>query len=495
MIFIHLSNFRSMKSKLLNPLSSLLSLIIGASVTMVLEETEEVQWIHTVLVVLTTCLVIDMEAEFEGKLLRIMKKIVALILGLGLGILGGIVVRALSWSSPRWSILLVRLVFMSVYLGISVLLIQGSSKLFSTNILFQGKWRIEPIHMALVCFASALPLFSPSSSLALSRCVGVLFASAIVLAVNSVFYLFTNSQSRNAGRKVVSQHASLIETVLALSRTAISANESDKDMFDNLACKLRIELDQLENAVALSPWQRIFSTNRASPSRKIVNLISSHVRTLSYECNSLFWSTMSVATTPFICPSADLADFESSLISVASDNRPPTTAFTNNMASFNRYFGPSIGRILSGLEDLTTTLVELPQASTDDVRAEIVDRITSLVVGYQLVEGVQGMEFLFKQVGGHHEVFASNGQRWNMCAYLVNLGTVVVSVIDLARTVITSYGLPEDIHDRAIVNLSDYSQRISSLQKMGSLNDLLDGRPVSPIQPVDVHDDHSVVID
>ena len=62
--------------------------------------------------------------------------------------------------------------------------------------------------------------------------------------------------------------------------------------------------------------------------------MSSHIRTLSYECNFLFWSTMRVATTLFLCPSAEYGDFDSSLISAASENRPTTTtAFTNNMTS------------------------------------------------------------------------------------------------------------------------------------------------------------------
>ena len=89
------------------------------------------------------------------------------------------------------------------------------------------------------------------------------------------------------------------------------------------------------------------------------------------------------------------------------------------------------------------------------------------------MEGMQGMDFNFKQVGRHGEMFSSHGKRWNMCAYLVNLGAVIVSIIDLTRTVITSFRLTEDVQDRAIMTLTDYAQKISAIQNFGSMNDLL----------------------
>jgi len=500
-----------MRAKILNPLASVLSLIIGATITMVLEETEDVQWIHTVLVVLSTCLLVDLQPEFEGKILRIVKKIVALILGLGLGIIGGLIVRAMAynWSSPRWSILLVRLLFISLFLLASILIVQG--KIFSST-LFQGKWRIEPFHMSLLCFGSALPLFSASSSLAVSRCVGVLFASAITLIINTIFYVIVNyielkqGLKGTVGRRVISQHRTLVETVLLLSRSALQGNESDKEKFDKLSSNIRKGLNELDESVAPAPWQR--KAKSSSVSRKVVNMIGSHVRTLGYECNSLFWGTMSVASTPFVCtyedqpvdlPPADLSYMSATSSVLTTDLPQHISTFTNNAIVFSRYFGPSIRKIDSGIRDLSKALLqELSSAIDDESRAEIVDRITSLIIGYQLVEGMQSMEFNFKQVGRHAEIFSSNGKRWNMCAYLVNLGAVIVSIIDLTRTVISSFGLPQDVQDRAIVNLTDYAQKISAIQNLGSMNDLLSlSNPVIAVSSIDQTDspDQSLVVD
>ena len=507
-----------MKAKIFNPIASLLSLTIGATITIVLEEEENVQWIHTVLVVLATCLLIDMQPEFEGKILRIVKKVVALVLGLGLGIVSGLVVRAMAqnWGCPRWSILLVRLLFVSVFILASILIFQ--SRILTRLRFFQGKWKIEPFHMSLLCFASALPLFSTSSSLALSRCVGVLFASAIVVIVTSAMYAIVNWRDNHShakttvGRRVITQHSQLIETVIALCRCAVSTHESDKEKFDLFSFRIRKGLDGLEDTIAPAPWHK---RTKTSPSRKMVNLVGSHLRTLSYECSSLFWSMMSVATSPFICVyetdeittqhlanRSYLSTSSSSAITTDETHILQISNFANNPQIFGRYFASSIRKIDSGLCDLNDALLhELPAATSDDVRAEIVDRITSLIIGYQLVEGMQGMEFNFKQVGPHGEIFASYGQRWNMCAYLVNLGAVIVSVIDLTRTIISSYGLPEDVQDRAIVNLSDYSQKISAIQKLGSMNDLLSlsnpigggtGCAVSSIQPVSLNDSSSI---
>jgi len=464
------------------------SISIGTAVTMILEE-NGAEWIHTAWVVVATCLIMDFSITFDGKISRMVKNIVPMILGLAIGIVTGLVVRAMGyWACPRWSILLVRVFFITGVLIGAVLVIQlkiGSQ-------IFRGRWSIEPSHMIILCVSSSLPLFSSSTTLAISRCVGFLFASAISIAVTGFFLAIEIQLSKKEGirgtigKRILSSNPELIRNTLSLVSKSIKGLETDKECVDFLHGEIRKNLDLFESSTAPVPFfgggksttigwgfsGGNTSINKSTSSRKTVELLSSQVRTLSYECNSIYWSMMSVSLTPFLCRDGHSIETSSTSTEIAF--------FTNDFDSFNRYFGPSMKKIevgISELRDALILLVSMPDAGTseamDDARHRLVDRITSELVGYNLVEGFQGLEFNFSQVGRVSGIFSSNGQRWNMCSYLVNLAAVIVSTIDFVRVVVSQLGLPSDIQSHTIGSLSRDCDKINSIQKIGSFNDLL----------------------
>jgi hypothetical protein len=414
---------------------------------MILEE-NGVEWIHTVWVVITIALLMEDCID----ILKTVKKIVPLILGLLVGIVTGIVIQAMvSWGCPRWSILLLRVLCMT---AISV----ACNFIFQRRIgqnLFRGRWSIQPIHISFVCFAAALPLFSTSSSLALARCVGVLFASALVLVVNSVFWtirVYRERKDDNSGR-IFHQNSDLIKNVLLLARICVRGLETDKEIVDTLLGDVRSGLKFFESAVITTTPKRSSSSRR-----RAADILNSHIRTLAYECSSTYWSLMSVSVTVFL--HRDRHD------------SGEVAYFTDNINSHNQYFAGSLKMIHDGFIDLHRAMDELVSGSTvDEEIHRCLDRICIDVIGHKLMEGYQGLEFNFGQSSSY--IFSSNTERSHMCSYIVNVGAVIVGVVDLVRVLVSFLGLPEDVESYAVRSLSQCTDKINAMQKTGTFNCLL----------------------
>ena len=396
------------------PVSVALIALVAIGATLAIEEAGE-EWIHAVWVVLSVALLVDMEPKvrFAKKFRTVARKSVAMMVGLVLGVASGLIVRALhSWDSPRWAILLLRL-------GTECLL------LFIAAIGAQLTPKVSAFELALVCVTSSVALFCPRASLALARVVAVLFACAVVLAVTAMFWLIETKRAGKTKSRFSAVERELIDSTLALCAKVIRIDDMDKEEIEALGTSVK------QNAV-------------------IDSGLSSHVRPLVFECYSLYWSAVAGAATPFIQPKA---------------------LFCNTSLQFDRYFRPSLEKIEDGLDGIRSDLaLAISDCEAGDLErvTQTVEKITHQWIASNLVEGLQGMEFHFAQTS-KTAVFGSHGQRWLMASYLVNLSTLIVSVVGFVGYVFVA--IDADVSARDAV--TDSLNRLAAIQKLGSLADLL----------------------
>ena len=406
---------------ILTPVVVVVTGFLAIGTTLLIQESGA-EWIHSVWVVVGVSVLVDMHSEdsFIVRIRRLTRKISALFVGLCIGVACGVLVRALySWDSPRWTILLLRLLVECLLLLGCSITAQRTQKVFSSE-------------LALVCLSSSLALFCPTSNLAIARVVGILFACAISLIVLVVFWLLSLSPKTILNR----QEIELIDAVLTLGTRVIRGADNDKHEVERLSCytrQLGVERQELE----------------------------AHLRPLVFECLSLYWSLMSGAVTPFV-------------------HQQSLSLFCGSQDQFDRYFRSSLERIEDGLDGVRNDLIALISSRREEGRKVLQERVNEedsrglvcrLVhqwIEANLVEGLQGMEFHFAQTN-KTSVFISRGQRWNMASYLVNLSTMISSLIAFVQYVLTLHG-EQELADKLVDSLN----RISSIQKLGSYSDLLD---------------------
>jgi hypothetical protein len=367
------------------------------------------EWIHPVWVVIGVSLLVDMHHDdLRKKVLRLVTKISAIIAGLCIGVCCGMLVRGLQcWNSPRWTILVLRLL-------VECLLLLGSS------ILAQRTQKVSPYELALVCISSSLALFCPRDSLAIARVVAMLYACLFTLAVLFVFcvvHAFFAQKNRFEKTQI-----KLADSLVTLCGKVLRGADSDKEEVERLSADIR------------------------GIGEGVSGTVMTHVRPLVFECYSLYWSSVSGAVTPFI-------------------HQHSVSLFCGTQDQFDRYFRASLERIEDGLDGLRNDL--LAWMTMNDEKTKIDEfmnlqmKIVDVWIAGHIVEGFQGMEFNFT-LTSKTAVFSSLGQRWHMATYLVNLGTMITSLIGFVQ-----YLMPQE------KCLIDALNRISAIQKMGSLADLL----------------------
>ena len=393
--------------EMLTPMIVTVTAFVGIGSTLLIEEAGA-EWIHAVWVVIGISLLADMHHhDFRKKVRRLVRKISAIITGLCIGVCCGLLVSALhSWSSPRWTILVLRVL-------VECLLLLGSS------IAAQWTQKVSAFELTLVCVCSSLALFCPRANLALARVVAMLFACAITLAVLVVFWIIHIAVSKK-NLRFPKSHAQVVDLVITLCGKVLRGCDSDKEEVENLSSSMRGLL-----------------VDSGYPG------INAHVKPLVFECYSLYWSIVSGAATPFI-------------------HQLSVSLFCSTQDQFNRYFRASLERIEDGLDGLRNDLMVL-MTTDEELDPNLTDRIVYQWISGHIVEGLQGMEFHFAQTS-KTAVFASLGQRWQMASYLVNLSTMISSLIGFIQ-----FLLPQTNE-----GLTDSLNRISSIQKLGSLTDLLD---------------------
>jgi hypothetical protein len=398
--------------EILTPVAVAVTGFLGIGATLLIQESGA-EWIHSVWVVIGISLLVDMHYQdsFPIKIRRLIRKISALFMGLCLGVACGFLVRGLySWDSPRWIILVLRLL-------VECLLLLGSA------IVAQWTQKVSSSELALVCLASSLALFCPSANLAIARVVGILFACAITLFVLVGFWLATQGRSK---KKYSLIQIDLIENVIALCTKVIRGADNDKEEIEKL----------------------VYTIMNLLSSRGILNReLEGHIKPLVYECLSLYWSVVSGAVTPFI-------------------HQQSPSLFCTSPEQFDRYFRPSLERIEDGLDGVRNDLLVILAGSGDCSLA--IEQLVNQWIEGNLVEGIQGMEFHFAQTS-KTVVFLTQGQRWHMASYLVNLGTMLSSLIAFVQCLI-----PQSSNSRDVDSLTNTLNRISSIQKMGSYSYLLD---------------------
>ena len=391
------------------PISVVLTALVAIGTTLAIEEAGE-EWIHAVWVVITVSLLVDMEPKiaFRIKFRSLARKAASMMVGLLLGVASGLIVRALhSWDSPRWTILVLRLMTECVLL-------------FGAAIAAQVTKRISAFELALACATSSVALFCPRASLAVARVVAILFACAVALAVTALFWaleLYKKKGTRNDRFGAVEME--LIDQTLALAAKVLRTDPMDKEEVESIACGIK-------------------------QTRTRDGGLNSHVRPLVFECYSLYWSAVAGASIPFAQPEA---------------------LFCQTSAQFDRFFRPSLEKIEDGLDGLRSDMVLLLRKEERDVAAS---KMVHQWIASNLVEGLQGLEFHFTQTSKTH-VFASRGARWLMASYLVNLSTMLVSVIGFVGFLLSSLEAPHDCRD----SITDALNRVAAIQKLGSLADIL----------------------
>jgi hypothetical protein len=401
--------------EILTPVAVGVTGFVAIGATLLIQEAGA-EWIHSVWVVIGVSLLVDMHYQdsFPIKIRRLVRKISALFVGLCLGVACGLLVRALySWNSPRWIILVLRLL-------VECLLLLGSA------IAAQWTQKVSSSELALVCLGSSLALFCPTSNLAIARVVGMLFACATTLLVLVVFWLVTMNRTT---RKISQTQLDLFDNVLTLCTKVIRGADNDKEEVERLGFMIRHYMSQ---------------------KHMVSREMEGHIKPLVYECFSLYWSVVSGAVTPFI-------------------HQQSASLFCGSPDQFDRYFRPCIERIEDGLDGVRNNLLSL-LAGTEDP-CLVLDQLVHQWIEANLVEGIQGMEFHFAQTS-KTVVFISQGQRWNMASYLVNLSTMISSLIGFIQCAITT--TEEGRRTEYIDSLTNCLNRSSAIQKMGSFSYLLD---------------------
>lgn len=249
--------------KIITPAIVVTTGLLAIGTTLWVEETGA-EWIHAVWVVIGVSLLVDFHTEdsFPKRINRLVRKISSIVTGLALGCACGLIVRALNnWDSPRWTILLLRLV-------VECLLLLGSA------LVAQRTNRINSFELALVCLSSSLALYCSSQNLAVARVVALLFASATTLLVLSMFFIADRIMNRNRPRGVSQLTMDLVDALMTLATKALASQDTDKE-----------EIDRLSTCI------NDFLAKDGS--------MKSIARPLLYECLSLYWSMVSASVVPF----------------------------------------------------------------------------------------------------------------------------------------------------------------------------------------------------
>jgi hypothetical protein len=452
---MHFTASAHMLDNWFNPICVVSATVVATTVATFLDEAD-VEWIHTIWVVIACALLVDMEPDHNGRMYRVIRKTIAVIVGLAIGIALALVLKVLySWVFPRWTILALRIVFECVIFFAAAVIVQRLNPVAGYTS------QIEPTHLVLVCLTAMLPLFSPKSSVALCRIAACLLTSVFVLAITSAFvYLRIWLEAREGhskSKRIVEQHKGVIESTLRLCSVAIGGKVSDKEIVEQVSSEITAGLTRLDHygirlVVPFSKRKtsRLFASEGT---QKIIETLVARIRPISFECYSVYWSVVAASATPFL----------------HSELSIKTCVFTDTPEIFSRHFEPSLKKLVNGIDNLRDNLLELVTRSTSNITPSLLERICDENVGYEILEGVQGLEFNFAQLGPT-PAFCSLGQRWNMCMYLVNVSAVVLSLIGLVDAVVEMCAV--DVSE-ARRSLGMSMRRISELQKNGSFNDLL----------------------
>ena len=361
---------------------------VAIGTTLLLEE-GGAEWIHAVWVVIGVSLLIDLHHHnsLSIRICRLVRKISALVTGLAIGCACGLLVRALNnWDSPRWTVLLLRLLVECLLLVCSAIAAQWTT-------------RVSSVELTLVCLSSSLALFCPKQNLATARVVAMLFACALTLAVLTLF-LVAERLGRSGGTKFTDHEVQLIDMAMTLCAKVLRSDDGDKEEIDRLSCLIR---ESLDNDMKFR----------------------SHLRPLVYECYSMYWSLASCAA----CTHGNL--------------------FSG--PSYAGFFRPSIERIEDGLDGVRNDLMSL--LSAPDVGTQT--RLVEQWIAGNLIEGLQGLEFNFSR---------KPCNRFFMASYLVNLSSVLVSLIGFVQILLRSIKTAPELDGK----LTDCLTRINSFQKLGS---------------------------
>jgi hypothetical protein len=119
--------------------------------------------------------------------------------------------------------------------------------------------------------------------------------------------------------------------------------------------------------------------------------------------------------------------------------------------SYAGFFRPSIERIEDGLDGVRNDLMSLLNAPDVETQTRLVEQW----IAGNLIEGLQGLEFNFSR---------KPCNRFFMASYLVNLSSVLVSLIGFVQILLRSIKTAPELDGK----LTDCLTRINSFQKLGS---------------------------
>ena len=427
-----------------NPLSIFVAALCAITTAVVLNE-QDIDWIHSVWVVMGVALLVDFEPRDSGRLVKLFKKIFAVIIGLAIGILSGLIVLGLnSWDAPAWSMAVIRVLFAtSIPFGLGVLMTKKN--------IFEN---VENVHFALICAFLAPPLFATSRSQAFARVVGVLFACGVVALVSVVFWVMRPASRL---RTSLAENASLFDATLSLCIASIQCSPEGKEEFTRLTSNIGI------NQEILMGNSNFFGATILSSSAKVSGALEgivANLRPLVADAAGLFWTTVSVSNAPVLQTTqpirASTTRFGGSMIDLGS-NTDKYGYFCQTETQFKEYFSNPIVRIENGLEIVRVDLLNL---LADSGNMEVVlGRIVHEGVGFFMVDGMEALQTAFTK---HSEgVFPSESHRQAMANYLINLSAMMVSLIGFIKTVIDAIGLGDEFPHLSS-NLIDSMRKIAS---------------------------------
>lgn len=406
-----------------NPLCVFATALAAITTAVVLQEAD-VDWIHSVWVVMAVSVLVDLESSESLRLVRLMKKIVALFLGLLIGTVAGLIVLGLnSWESPRWIIVFIR-ILVATTLPFGCALLLRSEKVRS---------HVDANLLGLLCAFAALPLFVSSGSLAMARVVAVLFACAVAAVVALAFSLLRplilGQRDQSPLKAILADHSALFSKTISLCAAALKGVESEKENFLLTSTQASLGVDAMTAGISF-----------LGKNKELEN-VAANLKPVLFDANALFWSAAAPSSVPFTRSTAD-----------------PYPFFTGSEGQFHETFSPALVKVENGIELIRSELLLV--LNENENLNYTVSRLVNEAVGYFLVAGLQALEFKFAQFGAT-AIFPSMGQRWAMCAYLTNLAAMLVSLTGLVKTVIDSAGLGDEYPELSS-SLVDSMNKISN---------------------------------
>lgn len=220
--------------------------------TVAVMQEANVEWVHAVWAVMAISLLVNMGGNSIGLVYR---KIGAIFVGLVLGIASGLIVLGLNaWDAPRWTIVFIRVVVSCGFL-------------FGSACVARARPVLSEL-FGLMCAFSALPLYATSSSQAVARVVGVLFACFVA---GGVSYLFANLKQ------------------YFLYRSKIAQILLDEGIFDDVFDLVVSAFSRRNTCAFIQKSSRIVHSINKPASREI-EAVFTNLKPVVFDAQKVFWS-------------------------------------------------------------------------------------------------------------------------------------------------------------------------------------------------------------